>query len=289
MVKIADALEKAGITEDEVNGPAEEEQAVSASPEDREDALPSQHEALDSHTPSSEPRRNRAWDERLFRSVNDEPYFPEVFKVLRSRILHPRDDRPIPRTIMITSAAPKEGKSFVSANLGISLAQGLDQYCLLVDCDLRRPSLASMFGLAAYPGLVDYLRDHVELNRLINRTSVSKLSVLASGKPPVNPAELLGSARMRRLVDELCKRYDDRFIIFDSPPVQVASESVVLAGQVDAVILVVRQGGAGKSLIKRLIDTIGPERLLGVVFNAQQTNIIERSLMPGYGNYYYSE
>jgi exopolysaccharide/PEP-CTERM locus tyrosine autokinase len=189
---------------------------------------------------------------------------------------------------MITSAAPKEGKSFVIANLGISLAQGLDQYCLLVDCDLRRPSLTKMLGLDNSRGLVDYLRDHESLDTLISKTSVNKLSVLPSGKPPVNPAELLSSTRMRELIEELSGRYDDRFIIFDSPPVHVASESIVLAGLVDTVILVVRQGGASKDMIKRLIDTIGKERLLGFVFNDHHTNIVERSLVKGYGGYYHA-
>ena len=226
-----------------------------------------------------------AWNERLYQAVNKDTYLPEVFKIIRSRILHPREEQKDIRTIMVTSAAPKEGKSFITANLGISLAQGMEQHSLLVNCDLRRPSLASMFGLDGRKGLVDYLRDHQELSDLIQKTTVAKLSVLPSGRPPINPAELLGSARMSDLVDELSRRYEDRIIIFDSPPVQVASETLVLSNLVDAVLLVVSEGGASRMQVQKLVEDIGRERIIGVVFNNYTSNIIERSLMRGYGGY----
>jgi exopolysaccharide/PEP-CTERM locus tyrosine autokinase len=231
-------------------------------------------------------RLSGKWDERLFKAVNDDSYLPEVFKTLRSRILHPLDGEMVPKTIMITSAIPKEGKSFVSANLAISLAHGMDQHSLLVDCDLRKPTLARMFGLDNSVGLVDYLRDNVMLSELIAKTSINTLSVLTSGKSPANPAELLGSTRMSALVEELSGRYDDRIIIFDSPPLLVAAESSVLAGQVDAVILVVRQSTSGKAHIQKLIDIIGTERIMGIVFNDQSINSLQKSLVKGYGHYH---
>ena len=225
------------------------------------------------------------WDERLFKGVNEDIYLPEVFKTLRSRILHPWESDTTPRTIMVTSALPQEGKSFITANLGISLAQAVDQHSLLVDCDLRRPSLSTLFGIDHSVGLVNYLRDNVDLSELIGKTSMKKLSLLASGKPPVNPAELLGSSRMSSLVEELSRRYEDRIIIFDTPPILVAAESAVLAGQVDAVILVVRHGKSGKAQIKKIIDTIGTERLLGFVYNSHKVNYFEKTLFKGYGYY----
>jgi exopolysaccharide/PEP-CTERM locus tyrosine autokinase len=231
-------------------------------------------------------RLSGKWDERLFKAVNDDSYLPEVFKTLRSRILHPLDGEMVPKTIMITSAIPKEGKSFVSANLAISLAHGMDQHSLLVDCDLRKPALARMFGLDNSVGLVDYLRDNVMLSELIAKTPINTLSVLTSGKSPANPAELLGSTRMSALVEELSGRYDDRIIIFDSPPLLVAAESSVLAGQVDAVILVVRQSTSGKAHIQKLIDIIGTERIMGIVFNDQSINSLQKSLVKGYGHYH---
>lgn len=219
------------------------------------------------------------WNERLLQAVNDDPLVPEVFKSLRSRILHPKDGKRPPRTIMVTSVGPGEGKSFITANLGISLALGMDQYSLLVDCDLRRPKLASLFGLAAEPGLGDYLKEEGSLADMIQRTSVDKLSLLASGSPPGNPAELLSSQRMRSLVRELAQRYEDRFIIFDTPPALSASESVVLAGDVDAVVLVVRQRGTGREGLTKLVELLGRDKILGVVFNGYTRNILERTLL----------
>ena len=126
---------------------------------------------------------HNGWDERLYRAVYTDEYMPEVFKTLRSRILFPRKDTPPPRSVMITSVIPGEGKSFITANLGISLAQGMDQYSLLVDCDLRRPTLAGLFGQDASPGLSDYLSGKNELPELIQKSPIEKLSILASGRP----------------------------------------------------------------------------------------------------------
>ncbi|HKJ65606.1 MAG TPA: polysaccharide biosynthesis tyrosine autokinase [Desulfopila sp.] len=226
-----------------------------------------------------------AWDTRLYKAALEDDYLPEIFKTLRSRIIYPGKGKRAPKTIMITSVAAKEGKSFVTANLGISIAQGMDQHCLLVNCDLRRPSLSSMFGVDGKQGLVDYLRDRVEIGNLLQKTSLNKLSILPSGKTPRNPAELLGSSRMSDLIPELAERYQDRFIIFDSPPVLLAAEALVLTQLVDSIILVVREGVAGRYQISKLLETIGKEKILGVVFNGHTTNVIERSLMKGYGNY----
>jgi len=205
--------------------------------------------------------------------------------VLRSRILHPSDAEKNLKTILVTSTAPGEGKSFVSANLAISLAQGMDQYCLVVDCDLRRPTLAGLLGMANVPGLSDYLQAKCDVPGIIQKTSVEKLALLASGSPPVNPSELLGSSRMQGLVQEISTRYNDRFIIFDSPPIQAASETAVLAKQVDGVILVIRWGASGRDHIKRLVEDIGKEKIIGVVFNGFKSNIVESKLLNYYDHY----
>ncbi len=227
------------------------------------------------------------WDERLFQAVNGDHHFSEIFKTLRSRILHPIDGKPVAKTIMVTSAIPKEGKSFISSNLGVSFATGVDQHSLLVDCDLRKPSLATMFGLEEREnkGLVDFLRDNTSLSKIITRTAVNKLSLLPSGKVPNNPAELLSSERMKALVTELSARYEDRIIIFDSPPVMVAAETSVLARYVDGIILVVRQGKSGKGQIQKVIDSVGAGRILGIVFNDHTVNLFDKSYASGYGYY----
>lgn len=227
------------------------------------------------------------WDERLLKVAGFSGQLSESFRVLRSRILHPSDGERQLKTILVTSTAPGEGKSFVCANLAISLARGMDQYCLVVDCDLRRPTLAGLFGLGNEPGISEYLQKKCEVPEVIQKTSVDKLGLLSSGRPPVNPSELLGSARMEGLVQELSSRYDDRFIIFDSPPIQAASETSVLAKQVDGVVLVVRWGASGRAHVKRLVDNIGKDKIVGIVFNGFKSNIIESKVLNYYDHYHY--
>ncbi|MGB3223034.1 MAG: hypothetical protein WBB23_09555, partial [Desulforhopalus sp.] len=174
--------------------------------------------------------------------------------------------------------------------LGIALAQGVDQHALLVDCDLRAPALAKLFGISSKNGLADYLQGNDDLASLLRRTSSMKLSVLASGLPPVNPADLLGSARMLNLVEELSDRYPDRYVIFDTPPLEVASESKVLSQAVDGVVLVVRQGTSSRALVEKFIADIGKDKIIGVIFNGYKTNFISTRLVDKshyyYGNYY---
>ncbi len=228
-----------------------------------------------------------AWDERLLKVTNENKEASESFRILRSRILYPGEGQKRPQTIMVTSNAPEEGKSFVSANLAITMARGLDQYSLLVDCDLRRPSVASLFGLSSVcrNGLTDYLRDGVDLAELIFKTTVDKLSIIPSGDCPVNPAELLASARMSDLVDELSGRYSDRFVIFDSPPYLLASESNVLAKEVDAVVLVVGYGKSDRAKVKTMIEQIGQEKIIGIVFNGMKTSYLKQKILGSYNSY----
>jgi capsular exopolysaccharide synthesis family protein len=192
----------------------------------------------------------------------------------------------------VTSASPGEGKSFICANLSISLAQGVDDYCLLVDCDLRRPAQHLMFGLSNRAGLADYLQHKKKLSELIVPSGVDKLSILPAGPRSINPAELVGSASMTGLVDELEGRYEDRIVILDSPPLNAASETAILARHVDGVILVVRHGLSRREHVKALVDTIGRDKIIGVVFNAYKTNLLDAKVFGYYEyqqNYYYSE
>ncbi len=249
---------------------------------------PSLSEATQPHTKKG--KQSGPWDERLVKVTTFGSVEAELFRTLRSKILYPSDGRPVPRTIMVTSTAPSEGKGFVAANLGISLAQGMDQHSLLVDCDLRRPSLARMFGLSNEFGLVNCLQEEKGVNQLLQKTTIDKLNLLASGKAPANPSELLGSSRMEKLINELAERYEDRFIIFDSAPGQVASESFVLARRVDAVVLVVRYGKSNRNNVQQLVDSIGRDKIVGIVFNGVKTSMLEKKVFGEYDTYgeYYS-
>ena len=273
MGKISDVLEKSGVELGDKKTDHKVQQQV------RKEVIPEPQQ----HTLSSA----GAWDERLTNVTHSSTGVAESIRILRSRILHPQNGRKRPQTIMITSSAPQEGKSFVSASLAVTMARGLDQHSLLVDCDLRRPSLAKMFGLSSVckRGLSDYLKEDCDPSEFIHKTSVEKLSLLASGQPPVNPAELLSSERMARLVAELSGRYSDRFIIFDTPPYHVASEAGVLAKEVDGVVLVVGYGKSDKSQIKDMVELIGAEKIIGVVFNGMKSGYIQKKMFSSYDKY----
>jgi len=231
------------------------------------------------------------WDDRLVMATSTIGPVAESIRALRTRILFPSSGK-IPRTILVTSASPGEGKSFICANLGISLAQGVDNYCLLVDCDLRKPTQHTLFGRGNMTGLSDYLRHKKPIPDLLCSSGVDKLSLLLSGPRSINPAELLGSAAMSSLVDELAQRYDDRIVLFDSPPLHAASETSVLAQHVDGVVLVVRSGVARREYVKALAETIGRDKILGIVFNAYRATILDYRVFGYYEyqkDYYYGE
>ena len=147
--------------------------------------------------------------------------------------------------IIITSAMPGEGKSFTAINLAMSIAAELDHTVMLVDADVARPSLLKKLGLAETRGLLDLLEGKVEMSDVLMRTNIDKLTLLPSGRPHPRSTELLASDAMRQLLQKMAKRYPDRIIIFDSPPLLLTTEARVLASQMGQVVLVVQ---AGKTL-----------------------------------------
>ncbi|MEJ5358047.1 MAG: polysaccharide biosynthesis tyrosine autokinase [Desulfobacterales bacterium] len=205
----------------------------------------------------------------------------EQFKILRTNILYPVSGLP-PRTILVTSAAPGEGKSFVAANLAVSIAMNINRYVLLIDADLRKPDLHRRFGYGETPGLGDYLEQGTPLPRFLLKTSVEKLTLLPAGRPPDNPSELISSERMAGLLEEVANRYKDRLIVVDAPPIAVASESGVLARQVEGILVVIRHGKTRREEMQNLLSRVQPEKLLGCFING-----IERKAARYYGYYSY--
>ena len=169
---------------------------------------------------------------------------------------------------MVTGAEPADGKTLVSANLAVSIAQGMNHYVLLVDCDLRRPSLQKIFGLKAKQGLREYLENGDSIAPYLLKTPVGKLTLLPAGQPSSSPSELLGSEKMELLIQELKGRYPDRFIILDSPPAHFTAESFSLSSIMDGVLLVVRSGKTSREPLEHVVANIPREKIIGVVFNA---------------------
>ena len=205
-------------------------------------------------------------DPALVTGLEPQSIEAEQFRLLKNNILFPEKGTP-PRSIMLTSFSPSEGKSFVAANLAISIAQNIDEYVLLLDCDLRSPSIHPMFGLADGPGLSEYLSENRPLTSLLVKTFLDKLTILPAGEIPDNPSELLSSDRMKRLISEIKKRYADRYIIFDTSPPYLTSETNAISRQVDGIVIVVQQGKTRKKDVMDLIDIYGKEKILGVVYN----------------------
>ena len=262
MGKISDALEKIDSREElSIVDPRDGEEQV------EESILPETPSTIAIEQDASPSKVNGRWDDRLLKAINSNSKLPEIFETLRSTIIHPLDGKMIPQTIMVGSAIPKEGKSFITANLGVSLANSMEKHCLLVDLNLRNPTLAHAFGINRKYGLVDYMRDQVNLAEVVIETSVPKLSILPSGTLPDDPVELMSSPRIHAFVEDVSNRYEDITIIFDSPPMLMAAESIALAGQVDAILMVVRQGKVKKTEVQRSIDVIDKNKILGIVFN----------------------
>jgi len=204
----------------------------------------------------------------------------ESYRAMRNAVQYSSLDHPL-HTLMVTSCHPGEGKSVTSANLGIAMAlQG--KRVLLVDCDLRRPSIHQKFRLSAEPGLTSVLAREVSLDEAMHTTAIDGFRVLTAGPLPPNPAELLNSQVMIDFLDDVKQQFD--LIIIDTPPTIPVTDSQVLATRVDGVVLVVEAGQSRKTAVKHARDLLEQTRgrLLGVVLNK-----IDQSGKGHYYHYYY--
>jgi exopolysaccharide/PEP-CTERM locus tyrosine autokinase len=207
-----------------------------------------------------------AANQRLVAYYEPESLAAEQFRKLRTQLLRLRLSRP-PRTILVTSATAGEGKTLVSANLAAGIAYDLNAYALLMDCDFRKPSLGQWFSLNNGYGLADYLIGKKEISELLLKTEVEKLRVLLAGTMQDNPTELIGSEKMQALIQEFKSRYNDRYIILDSPPLLSTSEPEVLSKFVDGIVIVVRAGVTPRETLKQAISSLEKEKILGFVLN----------------------
>ena len=190
----------------------------------------------------------------------------EQFRRLRTLIIKPGVVN-TPKIIMVASAVSGEGKSLVAVNLASIIALELHSHALLVDCDLRNPSITRWFGLQEEKGLSDYLIGDAEIQDLLIKTPIDKLSILSGGTIQINPVELIGSKKMKTLVQDLKSRYDDRYIIIDSSPILATTEPGVLNEMIDGIILVVKSGETPRETVQQAIKLLNKNKILGVVLN----------------------
>lgn len=225
-------------------------------------------------------------DEKIITYHRPQTYDSEQFRVLKTGLFFSRKDD-VPQTIMITSAEPNEGKSFVAANLAVTVAKSVDSHVLLIDCDLRNPTVHKIFGLSGgEPGLSDLLSKKIDIKSALYKTPVDKLTVLPAGNIPDNPTELLSSSRMVALIEEVKSRYSDRYIIIDSPPPLLAAETMAISSLVDGVIIVVRHEKTNRNTVKKVVNSFQKDKIVGLVLNQYDVRVDQYYGYGKYGAYY---
>jgi len=209
---------------------------------------------------------NRNVDKDLITLLKPDLFEAEQFRKLGTNLLFSNVEAK-PRCFLVTSVASGDGKTFVAANLAISIAQSLEEHVLLIDCDLRAPSLHTRFGIRDVNGISEHFMKGIDILPLIQKTSVKKLNILPAGRMSLQSAKLLSSKRMSKTLSFLKDRMKNHFIILDAPPPLLTAETAALAKQVDGIILVVQYGSTSRDMVVELIKCLGKEKIVGIVLN----------------------
>jgi len=212
-------------------------------------------------------------------ALDDRSSAAEAYRALRTSVLLSAAGGP-PKTILVTSGQPGEGKTTTTVNTAMSLAY-LGASVLIIDADLRKPTVHKVFGVSCARGLSTYLSREVEIDHLIQKLQIANLSLLPCGPIPPNPAELIGSGKMRNMLRVLAERYDH--ILIDSPPLISVTDPVILSTLVDGVMLVVQGGKSKRNVVRHARQELSRVRakIFGIVLN----NVDLRR--DGYDDYYY--
>ncbi len=211
--------------------------------------------------------------------IADDPksIISEAFRVLRTNLQFSSIDKQL-KIISITSSDPGEGKTTIASNLAASVAS-TGSKVLLIDADLRKPRMQKVFLLENYKGLSNLLAENLPLESVINQTGMENLHVITSGPVPPNPAEILGSGRMKNFLSKAGSVYD--MVFLDSPPVNTVADASILSPYVDGVILVVEAGTTPREAViaaKQQLEKV-KANIIGVVLNKAEQH--------GGGYYYY--
>jgi protein-tyrosine kinase len=223
---------------------------------------------------------NAALDPLLVAALAPQSLAAEQYRSLRTRIKRAESGRAL-RTIVVTSPNKGDGKSLTAANLALTMAQEFQQRVLLIDGDLRRPAVHALFGISDRPGLTDVLMGGAELNQALVNVENHHLTLLPAGAIPSHPAELLGSASMRRVLDTLRTRFDR--ILIDMPPVAPLADLHILAPMADGLLMIVRAGVTPKPAIERALAGLDASKVLGLVLNESGGNVADTTTYHDYG------
>lgn len=214
----------------------------------------------------------------LFTNGNDSARGTEEYRTLRSRLYQLREKMPL-KKLLVTSALPKEGKSFTSINLAQVMARQHGRRVLLIDADLRGPRLHLMLGTMAGPGLSDYLTGKNDEFSIMQRAPVENLFFIPSGSGIEDPSELIGNGKLRLLLQHLDPFFE--WIVIDSPPAVPVSDASVLATACDGVLMVVRSNSTPADVAQKARREFPEQSLVGVVLNGTQRDPAD------YERYYY--
>ena len=204
----------------------------------------------------------------------------EQFRILRAHLRKFAQDKQH-KTLLVLGTCPQEGKSFIASNLAISIAQAGNSPVLLMDGDLRKPSIHKLFGLTAAKGLADYLAGNANIDEIVYATDLADLYVIPAGDIPHNPAELIASDRMKLILNDIKTNFSTCWLIIDSPPVISTPEPAILIEHTDGFIYVIQADKTDKKLVKDSLSQIDTNKLLGVVFN--------RIAYQAHNYYYYTD
>jgi capsular exopolysaccharide synthesis family protein len=203
-------------------------------------------------------------NKRRIALLQPDSYVAEQFRALRGRIDALATQRPI-RTVAVTSALPGEGKTTSAINLAVVTALSLDRKVLLIDCDLRRPKIHQSLGVQPRAGLAEVLTESAGFDEALVKLEGVNLEVLAVRSRPANPSELLGSARMRELIEHVSDRYDR--VILDTPAALGLPDAKVVSDLCDGMVMVVRADKTRQEDVQTVLEILDRQRLLGLLLN----------------------
>ncbi len=205
-------------------------------------------------------------DQRIIALFSSNSEAAEQYRRLRTQIMRAKKLYSH-NVFMVTSALPGEGKTVTSISLALTIAQGLNCTVLLIDADLRRPTIHRFLNIKAEKGLSDYLSGQRPVEEILVKTKINKLTVIPAGPLPHNPAELVSSDEMETLISEVKNRYQNRIILFDCPPVLSLSDSVILSQKVDGVIMVVHVSKTPREAVIDALSNFTEANVMGIVMN----------------------
>ena len=229
----------------------------------------------------------RRIEARLITHLDPKAPVSEAYRTLRTNLQFSKVDKEL-QVLLVTSSGPKEGKSTTAANLAIAMAQA-GKKVALVDADLRRPVIHSIFGLKKDEGMTNYLMGLIDFKTMLKPTFLENLFLATSGALPPNPSELLASRKMEDLLQKFRDQFD--IVVIDSPPVIAVTDAVILSTKVDGTILVVSSGQTDRDALARahtLLDTVD-SNLLGTLLNGVNVEGMYGSYYYYYYHHYYSK